>query len=85
MDIAANADEGLFFQGVIDLAFAEEDGWVLVDYKSGGNERKTDDMVRKEYGLQLALYQQAAAQALRQPVKEGYIYFTANGRAVKIF
>ena len=85
VDIVANADEGLFFQGVIDLAFAEEDGWVLVDYKSGSNARKTDDMVRAEYGLQLAVYQQAAAQALRQPVKEGYIYFTANGRAVKMF
>ncbi len=85
VDIAANADEGLFFQGVIDLAFVEEDGWVLVDYKSGRNERKTDDMVRAEYGLQLAVYRQAAERALRQPVKEGYIYFTANGRAVKMF
>lgn len=85
VDIAANADEALFFQGVIDLAFAEEDGWVMVDYKSGRNERKTDDMVRAEYGLQLAVYRQAAEEALRQPVKEGFIYFTANGRAVKMF
>lgn len=76
--------EGLFLQGVIDLAFAEADGWVLVDYKSGGG-KMTEAAVWEKYGLQLALYRKALAAALKQPVKAGYIYFTSAGRAVKIF
>ena len=80
----AYPEEGLFLQGVIDLAFAETDGWVLVDYKSGGG-GKSDGAVREKYGLQLALYRKALTTALKTPVKAGYIYFTSTGRVVKIF
>ncbi len=80
----AYPEEGLFLQGVIDLAFAEPAGWVLVDYKSGSG-RQNDAAVREKYGLQLALYRQALATALGQPVQAGYIYFTSAGRAVRIF
>jgi ATP-dependent helicase/nuclease subunit A len=83
--LATHADEGLFFQGVIDLAFFERDGWVLVDYKSGGNRGKTDEDVRRQYGLQLGIYRKALHDATGQTVKEGWIYFTANGRSVHIF
>jgi ATP-dependent helicase/nuclease subunit A len=89
LDLTAHADEGLFFQGVIDLAFCEhknnDNGWVLVDYKSGGNLSKTDDDVRRQYGLQLGIYRKALQDATGQVVKEGWIYFTANGRSVRIF
>ena len=79
------AQETVFLQGVLDLAFWEDDGWVLVDYKSGSNRGKSAEQVREQYGLQLAIYRWALAKASRQPVKEGYIYFTANGRNVRLF
>ncbi len=79
------AQETVFLQGVLDLAFWEADGWVLVDYKSGGNRGKSAEQVREQYGLQLAIYRWALAKSSRQPVKEGYIYFTANGRNVRLF
>ena len=84
LEHGAYPEEGLFLQGVIDLAFAETDGWVLVDYKSGGG-GKSDAAVREKYGLQLALYRKALTTALKTPVKAGYIYFTSTGRVVKIF
>ena len=81
------ADESLFFQGVIDLAFYDEEsgGWVLVDYKSGANRGLSDDDVAAKYAWQLGLYRYALAKALRQPVSAAYIMFAANARAVKIF
>lgn len=87
LDLTRLADEGLFFQGVIDLAFYDRaaGGWVLVDYKSGGNRGLTDEAVAAKYGWQLGLYRHALAAALRQPAAEGYILFTANARAVKMF
>lgn len=77
--------EILFMQGVIDLTFREDDGWVLVDYKSGGNDTKSDDDIRRQYALQLAVYRSAMHKALGSRVKAGYIYFTANDRTVRIF
>ena len=77
--------ETVFLQGVLDLAFAEPDGWVLVDYKSGANRNKSAEQVREEYGLQLAVYRWALQRACGQPVKEGYVYFTANARVVRLF
>lgn len=79
------AQETVFLQGVLDLAFWEDDGWVLVDYKSGGNRGKSAEQVREQYGLQLTIYRWALAKATGQPVKEGYIYFTVNGRNVRLF
>lgn len=84
-DVAGTAGETVFLQGVIDLAFAEPDGWVLVDYKSGGNRNKSAEQVREEYGLQLAVYRRALLWAGGRPVKEGYVYFTANNRVVRLF
>lgn len=85
VDIAESGEEQLFMQGVIDLAFREADGWVLVDYKSGGNRNRSDEDVRQQYALQLKIYADVLQRATGQTVSEAYIYFTANDRSVRIF
>ncbi len=80
-----HAGAQLFLQGVVDLAFWEDDGWVLVDYKSGANAGKSDADIRRQYALQLAVYRSALHKATGWQVTAGYIYFTANGRTVRIF
>ena len=88
LDLSKWGEEKLFLQGVIDLAFWEEGpepGWVLVDYKSGGNRGKSSEQVLADYGLQLGIYRLALTKACGQRVKEGYIYFTANARTVRLF
>lgn len=84
LDIRSHGGERLFLQGVIDLAFREEAGWVLVDYKSGGNTGKSDEDIRRQYALQLAVYARVLGQATGEAVQAGYIYFTANDRVVRI-
>lgn len=58
--------------GTMDLLFHEDDGWVLVDYKTD-YVRKPEELAEK-YSLQLALYQKAAERILGEAVKQAYIY-----------
>lgn len=84
LNVKKSAGEKLFFQGVIDLAFLEEDKWILVDYKSGKNAGKTDDDVIAQYGVQLDLYEIALEKSTKKKVAEKYIYYASNGRLVKM-
>lgn len=87
LDLTALPDEGLFFQGVIDLAFWDErsGGWLLVDYKTGSHRGLTDAVVADKYAWQLGLYRRVLAQATRQRVAGGCILFTGGARTVRIF
>ena len=64
--------ERFLIQGVIDCLFREDDGWVLVDYKSDRLEQ--DDDFKERYAVQLTLYKQAVEQITGIPVRETYIY-----------
>lgn len=59
-------------QGIIDLYFEEEDGFVLVDYKTD----RVDDAAElaERYRIQLMYYARALRQIRQKPVKEIYIY-----------
>lgn len=59
-------------QGVADCVFLEEDGAVIVDYKT--DRVKTPDELRERYRVQLALYRNALTEALGVPVKECVLY-----------
>lgn len=87
LDLTALPDEGLFFQGVIDLAFWDEKsgGWLLVDYKTGAHRNLTDSAVAEKYAWQLGLYRRVLTMATHQPVAGGCIFFTAGARTVRIF
>ncbi len=73
--------EGML-QGVADCLFEEEDGYVLIDYKT---DRVTDIYdLRDRYAPQLALYKAAFDVLLDKPVKAGYIYSFKLRRAVLV-
>ena len=61
-------------KGIIDLAFQEPDGFVLVDYKT---DFVTDpDLLLQNYQEQLLIYRAALECITGQPVKEAWIYST---------
>jgi ATP-dependent exoDNAse (exonuclease V) beta subunit len=67
-------------EGVIDLAFREHDGWVVVDYKTDVG---TDpDFIHREaaYRRQVDLYAEAWSRLTGELVKERVLFFTAQGR-----
>ena len=68
----SKGENAFLIQGVIDCLFREDDGWVLVDYKSDRLESDRD--FKERYAIQLDLYKQAVEQITGIPVRETYIY-----------
>jgi len=64
-------------QGVIDLCFWEDDGWVLVDYKTDCVGKASD--LWASYGLQVRLYERALPAATGSPVSEAILFALALG------
>ncbi len=71
--VALPAENGTVVRAVIDLAFAEPQGWVLVDYKT---DKATGPALVEKYGAQLRAYAVCWEQATGLPVKELGIYAT---------
>lgn len=73
-------------QGVIDLYAVQEDGILIVDYKTdrvaGG--KAGEDELRKRYAVQMDYYAKALAQLTGLPVKERVLYAFALGREIRV-
>ncbi len=66
-------------QGAVDCIIEEDDGLVIVDYKT---DRVSDvQELVKSYGTQLELYREAAGKLFGKPVKECIIYSLAANRS----
>ncbi|MFX3622453.1 MAG: helicase-exonuclease AddAB subunit AddA [Ectobacillus sp.] len=84
-------DESVLVQGVIDCMIVEEDGIVLIDFKTDGIEGRFPGgfeqarlILEDRYRLQLQLYSQAIETSLRKKVKEKYLYFFDGGYILQI-
>lgn len=73
-------------QGIIDCLFEEEDGWVLLDYKTDRISNIVDvgQEMASRYGVQLAVYQEAAQAILQIHIKERLLYLFAADRTETI-
>jgi ATP-dependent helicase/nuclease subunit A len=71
--------EPVITQGIIDCYFEEEDGLVLVDYKTG----QSRNMAEK-YRTQIDIYRRALEVTSGRCVKEAYIYLTNSGELVEL-
>ena len=69
-------------QGIIDVYFEEEDGLVVLDYKT---DRVSDEkeLVNK-YHAQLDYYAKALEQLTEKKVKEKLIYSFALGKEIRL-
>jgi ATP-dependent helicase/nuclease subunit A len=72
-------------RGVIDLAFEEDDGWILVDYKT---DRASDgsqlNALADHYAPQTRLYAWLWARASGAKIKDVYLYFTRVDQSARI-
>jgi ATP-dependent helicase/nuclease subunit A len=68
-------------EGVVDLAFREPDGWVVVDYKTD-EVRDPAEMERRlaVYRSQVEVYAECWEALTGEPVKERILYLTAENR-----
>jgi len=74
--------ENVFIQGVIDALFDEDEGLILLDYKTDWVQDSSELIER--YAVQLNLYAEAVERIFKQPVKEKYLYVFSNKEAVRL-
>lgn len=69
------AKETILMQGVIDCIFYEENGWVLIDYKTDHlSSSRGVEQIKARYSLQIKLYTKAVEHILHQKVKQACLY-----------
>lgn len=76
------SEEQILVQGIIDAFWEEEDGFVILDYKTD-RIWKEEELVRL-YQRQLEYYARALEQAYGKKVKEKYLYSFTMGKAILI-
>jgi len=74
----------IILTGAIDLAFLEEGGWVIADYKTDEVEEELEDFINY-YGPQVKLYSKYWEDITKQKVKEAGLYFTSVNEWVKVY
>lgn len=77
--------EEILIQGIIDCYFEEEDGFILIDYKTDyyESDRMKNELVKK-YKSQIDLYGEALEKILHRSVKEKYLYLFHGNEGVQL-
>ncbi|KOC52116.1 helicase-exonuclease AddAB subunit AddA [Clostridium botulinum] len=78
------SDEHIMIQGIIDCYFEEEDGIVLVDYKSDYFKDGEEQSIIKKYKAQIEYYARAIEELTNKKVKEKYLYLFYVDKEVEI-
>lgn len=84
MEPDIDSDELVLVQGVIDLYLEEEDGIVLLDYKTDYVEPGGEEELLERYAAQLSWYRRALEQMTGKPVKETILYSFGLSKALKL-
>lgn len=87
IDDTNRENNGQLIQGVIDLYIEEDDGYILVDYKTDRVSQKgkagEQELIDK-YAVQLEYYKKALSQLTGKNVKEKIIYSFALGKEIRL-
>ena len=81
---ALRLEGSTFLEGVVDLAFPEDDGWVLADYKTDRGDDPAFAVRRRAYREQLRAYSAAWSRLTGESVKERVILWTRNGAEERV-
>ncbi|MCK9858322.1 UvrD-helicase domain-containing protein [Paenibacillus sp. ATY16] len=76
--------EQLYVRGVIDFLFEEEDGWVIVDFKTDVFESEQEADFVRFYKPQVQVYAEEWNKTFGYPVKEMGLYFLQHQKYVKL-
>lgn len=77
-------NEPVMVQGIIDCVFEEDDGFVLVDYKTDNIVKNAEELLKKKYAKQIELYAFAINCLTGKPVKEKIIFHLRTGNEIII-
>ncbi len=84
-------EETILVQGVIDCLLEDEEGLVLIDYKTdtitgrfANGFEEAEPVLRNRYKDQVALYARAVEEIWKKELKEKYLYFFDGNQLVKM-
>ncbi|MBT2735098.1 helicase-exonuclease AddAB subunit AddA [Bacillus sp. ISL-7] len=84
-------EESVFVQGIIDCVFEEENGLILVDYKTDqisdrykGGFDQAKSILEDRYKMQINLYTRAIEQIWKRKVTEKYLFFFDGAHILKV-
>jgi len=77
-------EEIIIVQGIIDVYFEEEDGIVLLDYKTDRLTEGEEEKLVKRYKAQMKCYSEAIEKATGKNVKEIILYSFSLGTEIKV-
>lgn len=83
----AGKGETILLQGIVDAAFEEADGLILIDYKTDRllpGETPEDHILKNGYDRQLSVYAGALTRMTGLPVRERWIWFTRYGKGCPV-
>jgi ATP-dependent helicase/nuclease subunit A len=72
-----------YLEGVIDLAFLDDDGWTVVDYKTDRDDPGLEARL-EQYRRQIRLYGRALERLSGQPVSRRIVWFVRGGRREEV-
>jgi len=78
-EVLLQKDVPTIVRGSVDLAFKEDGGWVLVDYKTDRVTAGGVQPLLQKYSAQLRMYSEAWTQCTGEVVTETGIYLVSNG------
>ncbi|MEH7375349.1 helicase-exonuclease AddAB subunit AddA [Neobacillus drentensis] len=84
-------EESVFVQGIIDCVFEDENGLILVDYKTDqisdrykGGFDQAKSILEDRYKMQINLYTRAIEQIWKRKVTERYLFFFDGAHLLKV-
>lgn len=83
-DLDSFTDDIVMIQGVIDVFFEEEDGIVLVDYKTDYLIEGQEEQLIKRYEQQMKYYKRALEQINNKNVKEVILYALNASKTINV-
>jgi ATP-dependent helicase/nuclease subunit A len=83
-DIRTNELSPILLNGIIDLVFYEEGGWIIVDYKTDCPEYEKDfEYLKNKYQPQIDVYEYVWEKLSREKVNNKFIYFISRQSAIE--
>lgn len=81
-------DEEILIQGIVDSFFIEDDGIVIIDYKtdyiSEAAQEQSIEKVKLRYQRQLEIYAEALSGITKMPIKQKYIYLYSIDKWIEV-
>ena len=77
-------NEKILLQGVVDLAIIDEDGIVVLDFKTDYTTEESLLLISEKYKSQVKAYGNALSRIYQKPIKSALLYFFSLNRFVEV-